>query len=76
MNHIRMFLHCRKCLDDFPGGMSRADYLKIEAGWTERGLQIWCRRHDVNIVHIDFEGAQHPADLSELGDFNGKAMQH
>ena len=35
---------------------SLQDYSKIDAGFTERGLQLWCQRHQVNICHIDFEG--------------------
>jgi hypothetical protein len=25
-------------------------------------LQIWCKRHESNVAHIDFEGANHPAN--------------
>ena len=31
------------------------DYTKLDVGFTESGLQVWCRRHDTNVVHIDFE---------------------
>lgn len=52
---IGLYLHCKMCLD---GEMPQ----NIEAGWTELGLQVWCKNHERNIVHIDFEGHQHPAD--------------
>lgn len=61
-NVIKLYLHCRKCLEEVPQGMSRSEYQSIEAGWTDLGLQIRCKRHDANIVHIDFEGAKHPAN--------------
>ena len=59
-NSIVMFFHCKKC--SAPSDMSPSDYQNIEAGWTEDGLQVWCKRHDLNIIHIDFEGHNHPAE--------------
>ncbi len=59
-NEIRMFLHCKDCGKEIPPGMSRSDYQEIEVGWTEIGLQVWCKRHDHSIIHIDFEGHNHP----------------
>lgn len=55
-NEIQMFMHCRKCLAEKP-----ADQTPM-AGWTTQGLQVWCNRHDLNIIHIDFQGAKHPAN--------------
>ena len=60
-NEIVSFFHCKKCSADIPPGMSPSDYQDIEVGSTEIGLQVWCKRHDENIVHIDFEGHDHPA---------------
>jgi hypothetical protein len=36
----------------------------IEAGWTQLGFQVWCRNHNVNILHVDFEGHKHPANAT------------
>ena len=69
MSQIKLFLHCKRCFEESRGKSTPADYQQIEAGWTDRGLQVWCKRHDMNVVHIDFEGVQHPGDLSEKGDF-------
>jgi hypothetical protein len=33
------------------------------AGFTERGLQVWCQRHERNVVHIDFGGHRPEADF-------------
>jgi hypothetical protein len=63
-NEIGMFLHCGLCLEEKPDGVSPREWAQIEAGWTQIGLQIWCRRHEANICHIDFEGHQHPANTS------------
>ena len=68
-NKIAMFLHCKKCLDELPGDQSPRDYATIEAGWTKIGLQLWCKRHDKNILHVDFEGQKHPAVLHLEGEF-------
>ena len=68
-NKIAMFLHCKKCLDELPGDQSPRDYATIEAGWTKIGLQLWCKRHDKNILHVDFEGQKHPAVLHLPGEF-------
>ncbi len=63
---IASFIHCGQCIEEFPWkappGISRGEYAVLDVGFTELGLQIWCRRHDCNVAHIDFEGAQHPAN--------------
>ena len=64
-NEIKLFIHCGMCLNEgAPEGESPQSHQYIEAGWTELGLQIWCNRHDVNIVHINFEGKKHPANTN------------
>ena len=42
---------------------SLQDYSKIDAGFTDRGIQLWCQRHQVNICHIDFEGKKLDTDF-------------
>lgn len=70
MNHIKMFYHCGKCLDRLPPGKSPQQWAKLEVGATDRGVQVWCKRHQINVIHIDFEGVQHAADTSIKGDFD------
>ena len=60
-NEILQFFHCKVCGETIHPGMSPSEYQDIEVGWTDKGLQVWCKRHDINIVHIDFEGHRHPA---------------
>ena len=50
------YFHCKKCLDELPDDTSPAEYQMIEVGGTEQGIQVWCKRHEINIIHIDFEG--------------------
>ncbi len=69
-DNIEMFLHCGRCIKelkenpDMSATISPKDYSKVQAGWTKKGLQVWCNRHDCNILHIDFEGNTHPADTT------------
>ena len=66
LNMIMRYLHCKKCIEEFAdpkirsklgnSPMSAGDYQSIEVGWTPQGIQIWCKRHDENIIHLDFKG--------------------
>jgi hypothetical protein len=55
-----MYLHCGRCLDERPDGESPRDWARLSVGYTPIGVQVWCNRHDLNVVHIDFEGHTHP----------------
>lgn len=55
-NKITAFFQCGKCLNELPVGESPMSYARQSTGWTKLGLQIWCVRHDCNIIHIDFQG--------------------
>jgi len=61
---IKSYLHCGKCLDEMPDGLAPKEWSDVQAGWTDKGLQVWCNRHDCNVVNIDFEGNKHPADTT------------
>jgi len=66
-NEIKMYLHCVLCLKELEKGdveSSPSFYQEIEVGWTRWGIQIWCKRHNVNIIHIDFEEKKHPANVT------------
>jgi len=67
LNQIKETIVCVKCSDEFMTGSTDAkslqDYSKIDAGFTERGLQLWCQRHQVNICHIDLEGKKLDIDF-------------
>lgn len=65
-NNIKAFLHCKTCIENKPKGISPADYQSIECGWTDIGIQVWCKRCQLNIIHIDFEGQRHPANLDAI----------
>ena len=61
---IGAYIHCGKCLHEIPAGTSPVEYARTEIGWTPRGFQVWCRRHDCNILHVDFEGQKHKANTT------------
>jgi len=53
-NQIVSFFHCKDCLEELPDGQSPQSYASLEVGWTKKGLQVWCKRHDKNVIHVDF----------------------
>lgn len=55
-NAIRLFFHCGKCIDEKPDDVTPRDWARIEVGWTDRGIQVWCKRHEVQIMHVDSRG--------------------
>jgi hypothetical protein len=64
---IFSYCHCGKCIEEWKAtkpGVSPAEFARLNVGFTPAGLQVWCVRHNVNVMHIDFQGQQHPADLS------------
>lgn len=64
-NRIVTFFHCRRCIEEMPPGTSPREWIRIEAGWTDKGFQVWCVRHDINVADIDFIG-QKVKFLSDL----------
>lgn len=63
-NEITGYIHCAKCLDDCPDEYSPRLWMDLEVGWTVNGFQVWCKRHDCNVLHVDFEGVVHPAEIT------------
>ena len=50
-NHIYRFIHCSKCIDSIPNGVSPREFANNEVGFLENGdMQVWCVRHEENIV--------------------------
>lgn len=66
-NSINEYLVCTECQKEFESGMtdfgSMREYSRIDAGFTDLGFQVWCRRHDHNVCHINFEGNELSTDL-------------
>ena len=79
-NNIETFLHCELCYwelknakteEDFSligavAGESQMSYSRFEAGWTKQGFQVWCTRHNTNVIHIDFDDITNVKKLAKL----------
>jgi hypothetical protein len=63
-NEIRRFFHCANCIEDKPPGLSPREWCSLEVGSTKLGVQVWCKRCEMNVFHVDFEGQKHPANLT------------
>ena len=65
--NIEQPIVCSRCADEVAEGaagpVSMADYMRLDVGFSSLGLQVWCRRHDANVVHIDFRGHELPTDF-------------
>lgn len=46
------FVHCGKCIQEKPKGVSPSAWAQLEVGYTKEGIQVWCRRHEINVVHL------------------------
>lgn len=53
---ITEYVHCSLCLSEKEDGVSPRDFQMIEAGVTELGFQVWCKRHGCNIINIELNG--------------------
>lgn len=70
---IRAFYNCGLCVMEFKRlraaddpsvrNMSPSEYMQQEVGSTAYGFQVWCRRHQVNVIHADFEGKKIAANM-------------
>ena len=48
------YLQCKLCLAELPDGISPSDFARQEVALTDVGIQVWCKRHECNIVQISF----------------------
>lgn len=55
-NQIKTFFHCKQCINALPDDKSPREFAHLEVGWTPKGLQVWCIRHETNVVSIDLMG--------------------
>jgi len=63
-----VFLHCKRCLGEVATDVSLRDFARFEVSWTPFGFQVWCVRHECNVMHVDFEGMTHPASIEGKHD--------
>ena len=63
-NVMSAIIHCSKCLEELPEGVSPMEYSRTQSGFTDVGLQVWCNRHECNVMHIDFDGMKFKANTT------------
>lgn len=61
-NEIFLYFHCKRCMAEKPDDLSPREWASLEVGMTPHGVQVWCKRHSANVIHIDFEGHRHPSN--------------
>lgn len=50
---VSFWLHCAKCLDEKPDGISPKDWSRQQAGVTPEGrLIVWCNRHNCEVADL------------------------
>lgn len=54
--YIKQYFHCKKCLDEKPPEKSAAEWARLNVGFTAKGLEVWCQRHNISVVNLDFKG--------------------
>lgn len=55
-NQIVSFFHCANCMKVKPANKSPREWAMLEVGWTKKGFQVWCKRCEMDVIHVDFEG--------------------
>jgi len=78
-NNIETFIHCKICVNELNNSKSTKDlsmidpqssgysprtYARFEVGLTKQGFQVWCIRHNQNVIHIDFKGQEVDTDTT------------
>ena len=58
LTEIFMHFHCRECNEEYSDGKygrnkSMEELARITVGRTKTGIQVWCVRHDRNIITFD-----------------------
>ncbi len=50
------YLHCSMCMENKPDAFSLREWARLNVIRTmndnRRGLQVWCVRHNVNVMHM------------------------
>lgn len=65
-NEIKGFYHCKKCIEEATkiaaraGSASPRHYAKLEFGVTKSGFQLFCVRHEINVMKIEISLEESP----------------
>lgn len=68
---IQQLFQCPKCIGELQERANKLNqkldpegYAMLSIGLTDVGIQVWCNRHKRNVIHIDLEGSNHPANVT------------
>jgi hypothetical protein len=67
---------CRLCIAEVPLDIPLKQYQSVEMGMTEKGFQLWCKRHACNIVNIELNGSSWTWDDSTNLGIRHSASEH
>lgn len=69
-NNIFSYLHCAQCVAEQPSDVSMVEWQRYSVGRTQRGLQVWCERHNLNVFELDFVDStvRYASPISTLND--------
>lgn len=51
-NEIHTFFQCVACIREKPPSQSPKNFMRLNVGIGPDGLQVWCVRHDINVVKL------------------------
>jgi len=56
-NPIKLFIHCKDCIEEMPRGISPGDFQNLAAGIDDSGenIAIWCNRHEKIVTRIKLD---------------------
>ena len=77
-NYIARYIHCSLCIEEMPENISPRMYAHNEVGILINGdIQVWCVRHEKNVVIFDMEKSSmmidpdvEPVELGECDECN------
>jgi hypothetical protein len=56
---------CSRCLHEaLVSGKNPRYYQELEVGMTPSGLQVWCVRHESNVIHLGLRGHTLPINVT------------
>lgn len=52
ISRIITFFHCAECRRQLPINESMEKWTRFNAGLTSTGIEVWCVRHRMLVVHV------------------------
>ena len=67
-----MNFNCKECVHEYTDGKygrnkSMAEMARLSVGRTKTGIQVWCVRHDINVINCDLPDEHHIMNMPLKG---------